>query len=292
MGRILEQLQIKGVKNGTSSLNVKYHYRGGDKGKTDFEVYDDANGNKYSFNLNTPEEALQLAKYLEEQVNHTPIAPYPSFETTGYALRIYCAGRLIRTVYELPNHKNDLDSFSYASIKKSFPEFNTDDYFYVIYCLRDTSLTRATIETIIDTCIQHQSAVLTSGDLRTCKPMIQKDIADKTRFDISTISRSVKDTRIFTSHRIFSLDNIQGPLSSVISLFNEGVKNNKGETVSSIGIREKIFALIETEDPSRPYTDEQISVKLSPYGYNIARRTVTKYREQLGLPKSHVRRVK
>ena len=133
-----------------------------------------------------------------------------------------------------------------------------------------------TIKAIID----YQKEYFLTGDERKLKPMILKDIAEKINMDISTISRVANSKYIDTPYGIKLLK----------TFFSEGFKNQDGENISSIEIKNILESLIKKENKSNPITDEEISKLLKDKGYNVARRTVAKYREQLEIPISRMRK--
>jgi RNA polymerase sigma-54 factor len=110
--------------------------------------------------------------------------------------------------------------------------------------------------------------------------MILKDIADKTGLDISTISRVANSKYIQTPFGIYSLK----------YFFSEGMQTTDGEEVSTRQIKSILKECIENEDKKKPLTDEKLSKILKDKGYNIARRTVAKYREQLNIPVARLRK--
>ena len=112
------------------------------------------------------------------------------------------------------------------------------------------------------------------------KPMILKDIAQRTGFDISTISRVSSSKYVQTNNGIYPLK----------FFFSEAMQNEAGEDVSSREIKSLLKELIENENPSKPLTDEQLTAQLNRKGYIIARRTVAKYREQLNIPVARSRK--
>ena len=291
MGRAIQTLTIPEVQGPDSKLEVTYHFRGQDTGKTSFALTD-AVGRVSSFALKSVADAEALINYLDREINHAPATvAAPNFEVTGYALKVMCDGNVIKTMYDLNQFREGVDSFNYISLKKAFPEYSTNDYFYVVYGLKDNGIARETLETVIDTCVSYQLAAIISGDLRVCRPMTQLDIARITGFDNTTVSRCVKQVRIFTAHRNYSLDKGGGTLDFP-SLFDEGVLIN-GKKVSSLGIKVKIRSLVDGEDKTRPLTDDAIAAELAAVGYPIARRTVVKYRETaLGIPSSHDRKIR
>ena len=133
-----------------------------------------------------------------------------------------------------------------------------------------------TIKAIID----HQNEYFLTGDEKCLKPMILKNIANKINMDISTVSRVANSKYIDTPYGI----------KLVKSFFSEGMKNNDGEDISSIEVKNILEELMSTENKKTPLTDLAISESLKDKGYIVARRTVAKYREQLGLPVARLRK--
>ncbi len=140
---------------------------------------------------------------------------------------------------------------------------------------REYSLTR-TIETIVAL----QEAFFLSGNIKTLRPMILKDIAERVGLDISTISRVTSTRYVQTDFGILPLK----------ELFTEGVITDDGRVVSNRAVQETIVEIIENEDKTEPFNDQQITHLLSEKGYSIARRTVAKYRENLNIPPAQMRR--
>ena len=117
------------------------------------------------------------------------------------------------------------------------------------------------------------------GDILMLKPMKLKDIADKVKVDISTVSRLTCNKYAET------------PFGTVLlkDLFTEGIVNQEGTNISNKVIQNIIGEVIQTEDKKTPYTDRQLVAILAEKGYNIARRTVAKYRELMNIPVAQVR---
>lgn len=135
---------------------------------------------------------------------------------------------------------------------------------------------QATMQAIID--IQHDFFI--TGDEARLKPMVLKDVAEKTGYDISTISRVSNSKYVQTNTGVFSLR----------FFFSEAMQTESGEDVSSREVRIILKQLIEKEDPRKPLNDEEVTKMLNDKGYLIARRTVAKYREQLGIPVARLRK--
>ena len=110
--------------------------------------------------------------------------------------------------------------------------------------------------------------------------MVLKDIAERTGFDISTISRVVNSKYIETDFGIFPLK----------YFFSEGLENQEGEEVSTRELKQVLQELVDNEDKHKPLTDDQLVVEMTDRGYKVARRTIAKYRDQLGIPKARLRK--
>ena len=128
--------------------------------------------------------------------------------------------------------------------------------------------------------LEYQEAFFLSGDTTKLKPMILKDIADRVQMDISTISRVANSKYIQTNHGVYLLK----------SLFSEAMTTDTGEEVSSKEVKHILMEAIENEDKKAPIADEKLMALLNEKGYNIARRTVAKYREQLNIPVARLRK--
>lgn len=136
----------------------------------------------------------------------------------------------------------------------------------------------ATLLAIAKTIVSKQSAFFASGDPAEIRPMILKDISAVTGLDISIISRAVAGKYILAPHGVYPLK----------YLFNE--RSSASSDTSSLEILEAIKKLINSEDKSSPLTDQELTEKLQASGYDIARRTVAKYRERLGYPVGRLRK--
>jgi RNA polymerase sigma-54 factor len=128
--------------------------------------------------------------------------------------------------------------------------------------------------------LEYQKNYFQEGDETRMRPMILKDIADMTGLDISTISRVVNSKYIQTHFGIYPLK----------YFFSEGMQTDTGEEVSTREIKKILQDCIGNEDKRKPLTDDRLSAILNEKGYQIARRTVAKYREQLGLPVARLRK--
>jgi RNA polymerase sigma-54 factor len=128
--------------------------------------------------------------------------------------------------------------------------------------------------------LEYQQEYFIDGDETKLRPMILKDVAEMTGLDISTVSRVANSKYIQTHFGIFPLK----------FFFSEGLQTDSGEEVSTREIKRILQDCIENEQKRRPLTDERLTEILQEKGYQIARRTVAKYREQLNIPVARLRR--
>jgi len=128
--------------------------------------------------------------------------------------------------------------------------------------------------------LEYQQEYFIDGDETKLKPMILKDVAEMTGLDISTVSRVANSKFVQTHFGIFPLK----------FFFSEGLQTDSGEEVSTREIKRILQDCIENEQKRRPLTDESLTDILQEKGYQIARRTVAKYREQLNIPVARLRK--
>jgi len=137
-----------------------------------------------------------------------------------------------------------------------------------------------TLITTMEAIIEYQKEYFLEGDETLLKPMILKDIAEEVDLDISTISRVVNSKYVQTPYGTFLLK----------TFFSESLSTDSGEEVSTREVKKILQDAIEEENKKKPLTDEKLSKLLNEKGYNIARRTVAKYREQLNIPVARLRK--
>ena len=126
----------------------------------------------------------------------------------------------------------------------------------------------------------HQEAFFLSGDTTQLRPMILKDIAEKTALDVSTVSRVANSKYVQTEFGTYLLK----------YFFSESLTTDSGEEVSTKEVKAILGELIAQEDKHKPLSDDELTEQLQGKGYNIARRTVAKYREQLNIPVARLRK--
>ena len=137
-----------------------------------------------------------------------------------------------------------------------------------------------TLSSTMQAILDYQHDYFIDGDETNLKPMVLKDIAEKTGFDISTISRVVNSKYIETHFGIYSLK----------YFFSEGHVNQDGEVVSTRELKKALQDCVDNENKHKPLTDDELVERMSEKGYKVARRTIAKYRDQLGIPKARLRK--
>jgi RNA polymerase sigma-54 factor len=137
-----------------------------------------------------------------------------------------------------------------------------------------------TLMITMDAIMNHQHEFFLTGDETTMRPMILKDIAEKTGLDISTVSRVANSKFVQTEFGTYRLK----------FFFSESLSTDSGEEVSTREVKKILSNLIEAEDKRKPLADETLTDMLNEKGYNIARRTVAKYREMLNIPVARLRK--
>tara|TARA_A100001011_G_scaffold147034_1_gene155099 strand:- start:7387 stop:8808 length:1422 start_codon:yes stop_codon:yes gene_type:complete len=132
----------------------------------------------------------------------------------------------------------------------------------------------------INAIVNFQKEYFLTGEEKNLKPMILKDIAEIINMDISTVSRVANSKYIDTPYGIKLLK----------SYFSEGMKNSEGDEISTIEIKKILKEIVNKENKNKPLSDIELSDKLSKKGYKVARRTVSKYREQLDISVARLRK--
>ncbi|MNK08268.1 RNA polymerase sigma-54 factor [compost metagenome] len=137
-----------------------------------------------------------------------------------------------------------------------------------------------TLYTTMHAIMMYQYDFFLTGDETNMKPMILKDIAEIVGLDISTVSRVANSKYVQTAYGVYSLK----------YFFSESLSTDSGEEVSTREVKKILTDAIEAENKKKPLTDEHLAKLLNDKGYNIARRTIAKYREQLNIPVARLRK--
>lgn len=174
-----------------------------------------------------------------------------------------------KMVYDTEKSHTDNRSKQYLKSK-----LNAAEWFVNAIRQRETTMLK-----VMEAIVRLQHEYFQEGDITRLKPMILKNVADMVGVDISTVSRITCNKYVQTHFGNVLLK----------SLFTEGIANHKGEVVSNKVIQKTIEEVIRMEDKKCPYSDQQLVKVLAKRGFEIARRTVTKYREQLHIPAAQMR---
>ena len=185
-------------------------------------------------------------------------------------LRINQKSSEIMATGRVSENKADKDAASFVKQK-------IDSAKWFIEALRQR---QNTLESTMRAIIDYQHDYFVDGDESSLRPMVLKDIAEITGFDISTISRVVNSKWIETHFGIFPLK----------YFFSEGLENSEGEEVSTREIKKALREMVDAEDKRNPLTDDELVEGLSAKGYKVARRTIAKYRALLDIPTARLRR--
>jgi len=171
-------------------------------------------------------------------------------------------------------HSADTDHTDKATRQYLRNKLSAAQWFISAIELREANMLK-----VMQAIVQMQYNYFLTGDIMQLKPMILKNIADKVGLDISTVSRITCNKYVET------------PFGTILlkDLFSEGLPNKEGDAISNKVIQNTIEDVIKSEDKNRPYTDKELVTILSAKGYQVARRTVAKYRNLLKIPISQMR---
>ena len=128
--------------------------------------------------------------------------------------------------------------------------------------------------------VQAQKSFFEQGDPSSLRPMVLQEIADKTGYDVSTISRVSNSKYVQTDYGVYP----------VKYFFTERMTTTEGDEISNEEVKNNLRQLIEEEDKRNPMTDQQVVAAMEKRGYTIARRTVAKYRDLYGIPVARLRK--
>ena len=189
--------------------------------------------------------------------------------------RISTTLRLSPTYVEMAERKKGMDKMQREAA--SFAKSKTEAANGFIYAIRQRE---DTLQSVMQTILDYQQDYFASGDESKLKPMLLKNIAKATGLDISTISRVVSSKYVQTNFGTFLLK----------TLFSESFQKESGEEVSVNEVKKLMQEIIHNEDKKKPINDDALVSLLEQKGYKIARRTVAKYREAMGLPVARMRK--
>ena len=265
--------------------------------KNHFEQFSKKHFEKIKTKLNIDEDLLKKSIKEIEKLNPRPggshnennklnssIVPDFTIKIVDGELKLELNSRNAPQLYVSNEYKNMLAGYNESKTKNKnqkdaviFIKQKLDSAKWFIDAIKQRNQTLIYTMTAI---LNFQKKYFLSGDESKIKPMILKDIAEKINMDISTISRVANSKYVDTPYGI----------KLIKSFFSEGIKNSKGEEISTIEVKKSLEDIIFNEDKKSPYTDDQLTKLLNGKGYPIARRTVAKYREMIGSPVARLRK--
>ncbi len=258
-----------------------------------FEEYSKKHYDKLLFKLNITEEEL---KQVVEEIKH--LNPKPGHLASSEKAMSIIPDFIVNIVDgkpelslnnalipELTINKEYIDMLNEYSKQKSkelkeaskFIKTKIDEAKWFIDALKQRE---KILLTAIYQIIEEQKQFFVTGDQSKLKPLLLKDVASKIGTDVSTMSRIVNSKYILTPYGTFSLK----------FFFSESLHTSQGEEVSNREIKQFILETIQYEDKKNPLTDDQLCEFLNKKGYQISRRTVAKYREQMSIPVARLRK--
>ena len=262
-----------------------------------FDEFSKRHFDKIKSKLNISDEDLKESIYEIEKLNPKPGGAYnettkinssivPDFtvEVLDGEVKLKLNSRNAPDLYVSEEYKNMLSGYSESKEKSKsqkdavmFIKQKLDSAKWFIEAIKQRNQTLIMTMSAI---VNFQKEYFLSGDEKKLKPMILKDIAEEITMDISTISRVANSKYVDTPYGT----------KLIKSFFSEGIKNSKGEEISTIEVKKTLESIIESENKQKPLTDDQLTKLLNKEGYPIARRTVAKYREMIGAPVARLRR--
>ena len=262
-----------------------------------FDEFSKRHFDKIKSKLNISDEDLRECMSEIEKLNPKPggaynentkinssIVPDFTIELVDGEIKLKLNSRNAPDLYVSQEYKNMLSGYSESKEKTKsqkdavlFIKQKLDSAKWFIEAIKQRNQTLIMTMSAI---VNFQKEYFLSGDEKKIKPMILKDIAEEITMDISTISRVANSKYVDTPYGV----------KLIKSFFSEGIKNSKGEDISTIEVKKTLENIINDEDKKKPLTDDQLTKLLNKEGYPIARRTVAKYREMIGAPVARLRR--
>ena len=174
------------------------------------------------------------------------------------------------------DYESKLDGNTLSKDAKRFIKSKMDSASWFIEAIQQR---RSTLVHVMRSIIKFQPEWF-GGDTEYLRPLKLQDIADEINMDISTISRSTRGKYVETPYGIFELKHF----------FTDSIKLNDGLEIGTYVIKRSLDKIINSENKQKPLSDDQLVIELDQRGYNLARRTVAKYRDQLGYPVARLRK--
>ena len=290
---LLRQLEVKGDEAPSESIDLAYKIL-----RDHFEAFSKHHFDKIIQRLECTEEEFQAAVQEIVHLNQKPanaftgnvyetqretIIPDFTIEERDEELYVVLNTGDIPELHVSREYSNMLEEYSRMPNTKetrqatSFIRQRLNAAQWFIDAIKQRNETLMKTMTAI---LQAQYDFFLDGEETSLKPMVLQDIADKTGYDVSTISRVSNSKYVQTRFGIYPLK----------YFFSESMTNAEGDEVSTREIKKILQELVDSEDKQKPLTDEQLVAAMETHGYPIARRTIAKYRDQLGIPVARLRK--
>ena len=290
---LLRQLEVKGEEAPSESIDLAYKIL-----RDHFEAFSKHHFDKIIQRLECSEEEFQAAVQEIVHLNQKPanaftgnvyetqretIIPDFTIEERDEELYVVLNTGDIPELHVSREYSNMLEEYSRMPNTKetrqatSFIRQRLNAAQWFIDAIKQRNETLMKTMTAI---LQAQYDFFLDGEETSLKPMVLQDIADKTGYDVSTISRVSNSKYVQTRFGIYPLK----------YFFSESMTNAEGDEVSTREIKKILQELVDGEDKQKPLTDEQLVAAMETHGYPIARRTIAKYRDQLGIPVARLRK--
>ena len=263
------------------------------------ECFDSVANHNYDYILETLQidnQQLQSALALIRRLNPKPGGGDSDISRNHYIVPDFIITRHDEELYLTLNNRNlpqlQLNSYYQEMLQQlaavssptageketiEFLQSRTDSANMLVDTLQQRNVTMMRVMQVI---LKRQYRFFLTGDSSTLQPLLQKDVAEQTGYDISTVSRVVNSKYVQTEYGTFLLKDC----------FSQAIVNNEGEEVATEAVRRVLQETVDAEDKQKPYSDEALANILTEKGYPVARRTVAKYRNMLGIPEGRLRR--
>ena len=290
---LLRQLEVKSEETPSESIDLAQTIL-----REHFEAFSKHHFDKIIQRVECTEEQFQAAVQEIVHLNQTPanaftgsvyetqretIIPDFSIEERDDELYVVLNTGDIPELHVSREYSNMLEEYSKAPNTKearqatSFIRQRLNAAQWFIDAIKQRNETLMKTMTAI---LQAQYDFFLDGEDTSLKPMVLQDIADKTGYDVSTISRVSNSKYVQTRFGIYPLK----------YFFSESMTNAEGDEISTREIKKILQELVDAENKQKPLTDEQLVIAMEANGYPIARRTIAKYRDQLGIPVARLRK--
>lgn len=276
------QLRASGAESGVAGEIVERAW----------EDLENTNGDRTAVlaeKLDRPDKHIEIALEVIRALDPKPGQRYNATETRAVEPDVEFAKtpegfRVVLREDDVPDLKVNRGYRGLLKRGASEPEVRNyirERYNSALQLLRNIEQRRMTIRGVCEAVVKRQPGFLAEG-IEHLRPMMIKDVAEEIGVHPSTVSRAVANKYALTPHGVYELR----------FFFTEGVQGPGGAEMPLILLKRKVAKIIEEEDPYKPYTDDVLSQMLREDGIHVTRRTVAKYREDLGIPSTHKRRKK